>query len=60
MKVRTTEWSGVVLSVSHTPVRFHRSLLYPVFISHTLQQGNTVANAEIVITEFRPISFLIT
>ena len=60
MKVRTSEWSGVVLSVSHTPVRFHRSLLYPVFISHTLQQGNTVVNAEIVITEFRPISFLIT
>ena len=59
MKVRTSEWSGVVLNVSHTPIRFHRTQLYPVFVSHTLKQGNTEAKAEIVLNEFRPISFLI-
>ena len=60
MKVRTSKWSGVVLSVSHTPVHFHHTQLYPVFVSHTLKQGNTEANAEIVLNEFRPISFLLT
>ena len=59
MKVRTASWTGSVLTVSEAPVQLHSSSLYPVFITYPLNSETKEIDAEIILEEFRPISYLI-
>ena len=60
MKVKTSKWHGFVLSESSTPVRFHDTMRYPVFISCPTDQDSMEVKAQIILEEITPISFLIS
>ena len=59
MKVRTASWTGSIVSVSESPVRLHSTRLYPVFVSYPLNTETKETDAEIILEEFKPISYLI-
>lgn len=59
MKVRTDSWTGSIVSVSESPVQLHSSRLYPVFVSYPLNTETKETDAEIILEEFKPISYLI-
>ena len=59
MKVRTASWTGSIVSVSEAPVQLHSSSLYPVFITYPLNTETKEIDAEIILEDFRPISYLI-
>ena len=59
MKVRTAAWTGSVVTVSDAPVQLHNSSLYPVFISYPFNTETKEIDAEIILEDFRPISYLI-
>ena len=59
MKVRTASWTGSIVNVEESPVRLHKSWLYPVFVSYPLNAETKEISGEIILEEFRPISYLI-